>query len=398
MSRPLLVATCLLAAALAGAVTLVVVRRSGGERELEPSIAARATPSGVAWVTAFMQVERGASAAASLGVRASTERATLDVRAPGGRYSADPTIALEAGGAARLTWLAFRTNRDGDAHDMVVLTARRAEGDLAFGAPRELLEAHGGTEYDRPTSALTGDDRLLVAVRTAAAGRAAIELLRADGGPPVRRVLAEGAGFLGGLPALCVGTRAHVAWFDPIAGVRTVAVSVDDLAPGPVRAVSRDGEDVALEAPLCAARGDEVWLAYGVSALPLDTGASAAMSSLVLVHSSDGGATFDRRVTVADDGNVLVHPQLAWEDDGVSVVAYAAPLVSGAAALRHLRVGRDGKVDAHTLRAPLELSRKRADPGWIGDYFGLTGAGGALFVAFGDNAGHPPRVEITRVR
>jgi hypothetical protein len=143
----------------------------------------------------------------------------------------------------------------------------------------------------------------------------------------------------------------------------------------------------------CVARGDEVWAVYGLTDFDPGGGQTLArLTDLRLAHSSDGGASFDRRTTVHDPeaGTSFLLPHLAIEDDGSLDLSYVAGQGPDdeTASFRRSR-STDGGVTfgpSEVVVEPVTYELDRADDTWFGDYTGLDWDSGSLFGAVLDNA------------
>lgn len=400
------------------------------ERAIEPNLAVHGRQAVVVWMRS-PRAERdddenarggeAEGAADALGVRMSVDDGVsfgaIDlVRSPGGSFAADPALAVLPDGAFVLTWLAFRANlaAHGDAYDMRVYAARAQAGTLHFGEPTLVTTDEAEHEYDRPWSTVTSRGDVLVGYRAAARGRAGISVARSrDGLRWDRRELISEFGFGGGLVTMCAAGRrddVYVAYFDPVKGIvlRASHDGGETFPDDAARVVSAPGEDVALEAPSCVADDDELVVAYGIGAEPIDTGSSAVLASVALARSRDGGRTFDARAVAAAPERWLVHPRLARAGVGGSrqlgIVAYATPPARGrgrgapfgSGELVYLRTAFGGPTRSVTLRGDLRVAPRRDDPAWAGDYLGFVEHEGRVDVAFVDPAPGTPHVVFLR--
>ena len=417
--RGLALVLAVVAAGAVLAVALVERARAGGEvlsrssastSEIEPHLAvARNGEVAVAW----MGVMDGA--ATHIGVRFSSDRGTTwspvqRVDAPEGRLVADPVVVSDAAGTFYLTWLSFKANHraGGEPHDMHVYAARAKAGSHHFGPAAEATSPSDAFRYDKPWAVVTANGALSIVYRHEAADKRGLTLATSqDGALFRRRVLTESAEFLGTLASVCTddgsapergpprNDRVWVVYVDPLAGV----VLRDSEDPSPVsHAVSRAGENVALEGPTCLARGQEVIVAYGLASGGVDTGRSALLSSVHIARSNDGGRTFTEHADIREEGALLMHPALARGGGGDLDLVYLSGRGDGdaQASLRWRRIASLAALGTYTasrvVRAPLRLAARRDDPAWGGDYLGLARGGEILYAAFADNARGEPHV------
>jgi hypothetical protein len=378
--------------------------------ELEPHVAAGPGVLGIAWMGVAHPGEH--EAADRIGARVSTDGGKTwgsleELHSLDGRYAADPVLVAQPDATLALTWLGFRANlkAGGEPYDMEVYVARTSRGDKGtphFEAPIAVAGAQPGAMYDKPWAARTSRGALAVAYRFSVGAKNGVALVRLeDKQPPLRRTVAEGDSFAGSLATLCAAVDRPRLWipsFDPMGGI--VLYRSDDEGdswPEAARVrVSLASEAVAAEAPLCLSGGDDLWIAYGLAARPLDTGSSALMSSLVLVHSRDGGASFDARHEVREEGALLMHPQIVREPSGaLDAVYYAGRDEGKTGGLRSTRLDAQGaRAASRTVGAPLPFVAQRSDPRWAGDYFGIAWSD-RLVVAYGDASRGEPHVAFT---
>lgn len=105
---------------------------------IEPHVAATGSQLALAW----MEVAGAGEVASAIAVRRSQDGGTSfgpveHLAAPGGRLSADPTLAYGRDGSLYLSWLAFRSHSsiESEPYDMAVLVARARPGAAAFEPP-----------------------------------------------------------------------------------------------------------------------------------------------------------------------------------------------------------------------------------------------------------------------
>ena len=346
-----------------------------------------------------MGVAAGADAADHLGLRFSNDgkswQPIQSMRVPG-FYAADPMLVARGDADVDLTWLAFKQNRaaGGDPYDMHVFRASARAGH--FGPPIEVSE--GGAIYDKPFSIRGPKDRLMVLYRFATPSDGGFKLAIAsdDRTRFLTSTVVHGAAFAGALGSVCAepgGGRVFVTYVDPTAGI-VLRASDDGVSwpEGRESTVPKGEDHVALEGPLCFARGDEVLVSYGVSATPADTGASAILSAVVVARSDDRGKTFASRVLLRDEHGFVMHPQLVREPSGVLEMAYFAGRSEGDTDGAFRVTRSSSPVRARTLGTPVRFVSRRSDPAWVGDYVGFAVARDRLYIATIDNARGTPHV------
>jgi len=149
----------------------------------------------------------------------------------------------------------------------------------------------------------------------------------------------------------------------------------------------RGRRDGGFQDPTCVADGSDVWISYGLPA-PLPVDGLPLLDAVRVAHSIDDGASIASR-TDAHDGAAPLQllPQLVF--DGSLHVVYHAGTAEGdpLGTLRWTRSIDDGATwsPSESLDCPQTFTGKRTVPTWMGDYVGVTSAGGALHVSYVDN-------------
>jgi hypothetical protein len=330
-------------------------------------------------------------------------RPTLLVRPPGGRFSADPSLAALPSGDFVLTWLGFRLNIEahGEPYDMGVFSQPIGPNAEATSEPHSVTGERRGRDYDRPSVAVTSRGRLVVAYRFEAPGRAGIEVATSEDGVAwIQHEVSSQVGFLGGLSTVCAargGTHVYVAYVDPLAGV-VLRVSHDDgetFSDPDAHTLSKPGEPVALEAPSCVAEGNEVTVSYGLSASPIGTTSSALLDAVVLVRSRDAGKSFAPWTSVKSEGRRFVHPRLLSLGAGaIGVAAYSLAEGARRADIRLVRAATGASSGEEVLASEVLFAPERSDPNWAGDYLGAAALGAFGMVAYVDPSAGQPEVAV----
>lgn len=378
------------------------------EAEVEPSLAIHDNGTlALAWMSVREQPEppkKGprkaeieADAADAIGVRLSRDGgrswlATMRIEQEG-RFAADPVLVPAPGSGFDLVWLSFRQNLSigGDPYDMRIRTTRV---DPASSVVVEVSAIDPDQQVDKPWAARAMDGKLLVAFRYATQLDRGLVLAKVDSGSVERTTLVHGPRFAGGLPCLCVGApdaRTWVAYIDPVRGAMLTGSELRDTK------VSSDQEHVAMEAPTCVARGDAVWVLYGIEEGTFDPRQSALLSHAVIARSSDAGRTFSTRTELRDGSDSMMHPTMALGSSGSVIVGWYAgkPEVAGSGRLRWIGMREDGALQGapKTVRDGMKMALLRDDPGWVGDYMAVAGS----WIAFGDNRTGRSHVQVVRL-
>lgn len=328
---------------------------------------------------------------------------------------ADPSAAFDDGGGAWLAWLGYPVSPTGASYR--ILVARAAPGVDAF---TEGVAADDGTRgVDRPSIAVDAAGRAFVAWSESTTG--VVVASTTDGAAFARTRAAAGTNV--GYVALCADRagatgRIYVA-YDELGptldgggyDVHAKVARSDDGAAhfgAPVRVdAALPAYPTSLDAISCVARGEDLWIAYATSSDAVSETADDMMLAreLVVAHSSDAGATFDRRNAVAHaaplDAARWLHPALVDDASGtLALFAYEGAAPDDARASFRAWVSSDGArtFGASTaLSAPsLHLLSARSSLRWLGDYAGVGLRAGDLHAAFASNEGTASHVVYAR--
>jgi hypothetical protein len=140
--------------------------------------------------------------------------------------------------------------------------------------------------------------------------------------------------------------------------------------------------------PTCAASGDSIWVAYGVTADANTVNRADRLSAIRVARSSDGGRTFAARSRVAD-ATYMMHPRLVLDGAGVLHLLHYAGAADGDAhgSFRHAR-SLDGGATwtaSETAFAGVAFVTARTGLDWLGDYVGAAARGGSVYTAYVQN-------------
>jgi hypothetical protein len=318
---------------------------------------------------------------------------------PNGHDSSDPALVPDDDGGFYLTWTPVDTTSY-EADSVYVAHARSSAE--AFGSLVEVTDPSLHLSYDQPKIYRTASGALLVTYNRRANDSAStpnqIGISRsADGGGTWQRsILAAGSGyrnqafFCGQTPS----GRVLVLYADGASGL-VLRGSDDDGATwstvsNPLPLAS--AHHLEFE-PVCAVAGSDVWVLYSRGA-PNATFDDWKSSSIEIVHSVDGGATFDPPAFALDPNGppYSKHATLAINpaSGALDVVYYAGASDSDMGGTVRFVQSKDA---GQTFGASLTLgsalfTAKRDWPLWMGDYMGagLYAPGQALVIAYSDGS------------
>jgi hypothetical protein len=393
----------------------VLSSSSDSSSQLEPHLAV--SGDGVV-VVAWMAARPGLPAV--IGARFSRDGGKTwgpvqTLAAPGGRASADPTLAADPRGNVYLAWLGFTPDvTGGPPRDAHVYVARTESEGRTFGAPVDVSQGtRRGASVDKPWITITSAGAAVVAWSYTSAEGNGIAVARSPNGVDwAKSIVVDRTGLHASLPFVCAprrGDRVWLAYLDDDGGVRLYTSDDGGVTWPSSRAVTvstaAEREHVAADSPTCAGEEDDVAVAFGHTKDVRDGARSPGLDSIVLVRSFDGGRTFDWRRTLDTSDGLAMHPEILREPDGaLDVVYYAGPAgapdtASPAGAVRWARVPHsDAPLTApRTGREPVRFVRERRDTAWPGDYFGVAWRSNELLVTTIDATSGPAHVALWTV-
>ena len=323
------------------------------------------------------------------------------LRAPGGRLSNDPSLAVDGAGNFYITWLAQRLPPS-DAH---VYWAKAPAGSGAFGAPAEVTVASDDFSYDRPNIKLSPQGTPLVTYARGPAGGETLDTIVVAAAPDgvhfaATAIAGPSPPAFRNFPYLCTppgGNRVYLAYGD--AGSVWVQSSPDGQqwdAAARVQVYTQTTSD-----PRCVADGTDLWI-LDAKAKAFPPAGAPTLQTLLLRHSGDSGQSFDPILTVADGGSssLFMLGNIAVGGQGLVNITYYEGARDGDTAARfQVARARDRSAasfwPALTLYAPVTL-RTGYGTRWLGDYTGTAEVFGALSFALVDNTGEGSQTMFAR--
>jgi hypothetical protein len=312
---------------------------------------------------------------------------------------ANAALAIDADGGVYLTY-ACQKRTSTARENARVWAARSLRGSETFDAPVEVSPAVEGGTYDQPRIAVVHGGGILVTfMQSTPAGSALVATSTRDFVDFTPTTVHESVGFaFANFARPCASrTTARVTLIALDLGVGVTMFTSDDGGvtwPKDRRVViSKPNErDKATPFQECVAGdGNEVFTVYGVTK---DDWASSdtplvipMLHKLRLARTSDG-QTVDSLVDVEEPGLNVIQPSLALDDSGGVDIAYYAGSKGGdtAGSYRFRRSLDKGATfqESVVVQEPLVFETSRASRRTPGDYMGLWGAAGKLYVAYTD--------------
>lgn len=305
---------------------------------------------------------------------------------PAGAGVADPVLASDGEGGFHLAWLATGDTEDDNVIDVATLdgaTDTLGPPVAVSGAP-----AH----VDKPWIVVAGDGAILVVWSDRTANTLMVATSRDGGLNFDRDSVGPSAGTNANLSSLCLdpsdgSSPIYIVYFELISTVHLVG---SDDGGASWSELATPATDAVFQDPMCAARGDHVWVSYAEGdKLSVSTSETTPGDSVRVVHSHDRGETFNAAVVASDSamGLQVLLPQLAITPSGAIELVYYQGEVNGPATLVHAESTDQGATfTRRDVAAPGTLVTSRNSAGWLGDYIGFASAGELLHVAYSDNS------------
>jgi hypothetical protein len=397
--------------------TVVVSQADDSKYEAEPQVAVAPDGTiGVAWIATPNTVDHptaiGYAFSRNHGVTFTAPQYIFVTKT---LIAGDPSIAATNDGAFHLSYIDVIFDAKGPVSGHV-FAAIAPKGSDKFGDPVEVSDPTTTMFRDHPKLAITAEGTTIIAYLESTDGTAldasGIAATSKDGVTWRRSVIVPsekggGAFFFPCQPR--EGGRVYVTYLgasgsNPAVILRT---SDDDGVTWSLRAtvVSTTKEaPPAAHDPSCVAAGDDVWINYAISSVPLAPGEADHQegTGIRVAHSADRGATIAARVDAQDptDAKLNLFPTIAREDEGALDVVYYAGASDGdsAATLRRIR-SIDGAVFTSSERVdgPLLFQLKRASADWLGDYICAVPERNDLWIAWTTNASGTSHVAVRRI-
>lgn len=321
---------------------------------------------------------------------------------PQSRESSDPVVAVDAQGNFYVAWIAFLRSGGGDASDFKLYASKATARSKAFALPVTVDSFSSG---DKPWITITKPGTVLVTYEASGVLRAARST---NGGTSFTTSTlftpADPKNDIANFVVPCTSKTSARVWatFLTVEGQaygQRLMWSDDDGATWPAANTNFYGQDAAAVPASCAAKGNDVFLAYGV--WPGTPQSKHAPVDLIrVVHTADG-TTFDRhQATDATVAKVYL-PDLIMDDATSTLhLSYYGGAAEGDTKGRVYRVKSTDSAatwsNAQAISAPLTFTALRSSTDWLGDYIG-SGAGASDHVtAYTENSGSYAHVAFVR--
>ncbi len=383
--------------------TSAVTPPSGSFAQTEPAVAVSA--DGVLVVTWLdLEAHWALGYAFSHDHGASWEPSQL-VTLPANLYASNETVQADADGNFHVLVLGVEHDEDVE-H---VLTAEAPAGTDRFGETLEVSDETLAVPRDAPAFVVASDGSLNVDWTEYTAHLVTSSIIAA-------RSVDEGATWTR-TPSLSLATD-QVAWPNLCAsktGGQLTAIfeneygvgmrwSTDNGATWPVANVNvLQYPGVPGEFPSCLQKGRDLWIMQGMAMNSASTTYEPVDDTIQLVHSGDGGFTFDPAVAAQDPaaGSAYIHPMGAFQFDGsISLIYYAGNGMDDTmASVRYSRSLDGGKtfLPSRTVFSPMTLTTSRVSLSWLGDLLGVTTDTDTLLTGYVDNSSGAAHVRVARL-
>lgn len=328
------------------------------------------------------------------------------IAAPDGRLSSNPTLAMDSQSRVALVWAGFRPDfNNPDEHIYFSLLDSATE---TFPAPA--IATDDGTkttlDFDKPAITVDANDNWLVTwadfTGTNMGGPASLVFARSSDGKTFTRTMVTNDATFGNLAYVCLdrtlGANAPLYMVHLGAnGTVTLRISADKGLTWQLH--STPAANAQFADITCAVGGQNVWITYAAGTAPFMPGYETPTDAAMVMHSKDGGTTFDAPVAASKPaaGEVLLYPRMARSASGKIGVVYYQGKTDGPAKLI-LASSADGVTWSNSPIADTgTLTLDRTIASWLGGYVGFTIAGEKGFVTYADNSANKSHVKYAEI-
>jgi hypothetical protein len=353
----------------------------------------------------------GADGSATIGYAVSRDTgknwtAPKTIAAPDGRLSSNPTLAIDSQARVALVWAGFRPDfNNPDEHIYLSLLDGQTE---TFAPPAVASDDGVSTtlDFDKPSVTVDANDDWLVSwadfTGTNMGGPASLVLGRSADGKTFTRTTVTNDATFGNLAYVCLdrtlGANAPLYMVHLGAnGTVTLRVSADKGQTWTLR--STPATNALFQDITCGVQGQNVWIAYASGTAPFMPGYETPADAAVVMHSKDGGTTFEAPAIVSKPatGEVVLYPRLAISAAGkVGVVHYQGK--PDAPAKFMLSSSTNGSSWTNSPIADSgTLTLDRTIASWLGGYVGFAIAGEKGYVTYADNSVNKSHVHYAEI-
>ena len=377
---------------------------SPGNNDSEPRVAPWGTSAIVAWQSSYF-IGAGFASSADGG---NTWNPLDHLNGPDGK-TGDVSLATAANGTTFFIGTESLDSSSDSPSLAPLVGAHIGSGAMHFDPPVEIASA---MHADKPSIAFDDSGRLVIFYNDVLGG---MMVMRAEDtaattfAAPVPLHYSDMTLFGGDRPAICVDrNRVAVA---PLRAATAVGLSlVRETTPANWDILGVPTVDMPVNYdPGCVVDGNDLWIAYGSFntpgvahkvGRPETFTTQDAADSIRVIHSPDGGLTFDHdvRVTGPISATKYMFPEFVRTGSGQLELVYYEGVPDNAATLsRATSVTGDCNSWSHQQLASagtLELSRISGR--WLGDYFGVLAVDHSIIAAFTDNSGTSSAISTVR--
>ncbi len=368
----------------------------------EPTLAA--SPSGSV-VASYFTYPDALGNATEIGYRVSRDFGATwgDVQriaSPRTQHAADPVLGFDAADNFYLGFVANQTSGDGDGW---IYVAKLAAGASAFATP-VLASSDATAERDKPWLFVDNANNVFAGHVLGANNRWQMLLDKStDGGASFTESTIIGGFTDVQLGAMCQDPAGgpdaplYFVYFRNAAGFTINARRSTDGGATWSAEVPAATQGVSYTDPTCVASGQDLWIAYGTTALPDESSLGRQSDAGVkVVHSGDGGLSFDAPVNVSDGMPSYMLPRIAAGGDRLYIGYYQGPYGVPGAQLKLASSSDNGASWAPEVMVSQvgTLTDQRQSLTFMGDYFGLAAPAGWIFAGTIDNTTNPNTIQV----
>ncbi len=328
------------------------------------------------------------------------------VESPGARLASNPVVVADSQGRFTLAWLGFRPDfANPDEHIYVSRLDAQTE---KFASVVVASDDDNKPTYDLDKPSLTVDatDALLLTwadfTGSGSGTPVSTKFARSSDGEIFNRVTVANDATFGNLAYVCVDTTAGAGATLYMVhlganGTVTLRTSVNqgqawEIRPTP--AMSTVFQDIT-----CAVKGTSLWVGYASGAAVFTPGEDSPGDAVQVMHSANGGTTFDAPVKVSDGpaGDQYLYPRLVRAPSGKLQIVYYQG-TDGNPAKLVLASSPDGKVwSTSPVATAGTFTVDRTIASWLGAYVGLAIPGDKAYATYADNSSNLAHIAFAEV-
>lgn len=324
---------------------------------------------------------------------------------PGGRFASNPTVVADSKGVFTVAWLGFKVDfANPDEH---VYVSRLNPQTEKFGAAVVASDSDGKTTYDldKPEIKVDASDALLLTwadfTGSGAGTPASLKFARSTDGQTFDRVTVTNDATFGNLASLCLDTSAG-------AGATLYMVHLGAGATVTLRTSVNQGQswelrptpatDVVFQDVTCQVKGTSLTVAYAAGTAVFTPGEDSPGDAVYVMHSANGGTSFDAPVKVTSDPDQFLYPRLVRAPSGKLQILYYQGAAAGDTASLTLSSSTDGVTwTSSPVATAGTFTLDRTIASWLGAYVGFAIPADKGYATYADNSSNKSHIAFAEI-